>query len=180
MLWMRNGSTLLHDYLRTWSLAGKMNTRPMCDCPNLTIRPILVEGLPVIDFNVTTPSSNRLVRLMIPELIGVAMNHEEPISYKELSQRIHHRTARIGYQLGCIIDIFESLNKYIDFRVPPLTGLCVSTYTGFPGKSFNRIIPHYSEKSHTEKVSTLNCINQEAYNFKRWEDVLIMLGLNQD
>ncbi len=149
----------------------------MCDFTRDTIQPITVEGVPLIDFNVTTAASNRLVKLMIPELIRIALNHEAPITYGELSKRINHCTARIGYQLGCIIDVIEDLNTHVDFRVPALTGLCVSSITLLPGKSFDRIVPNYSEKSQEERVELLNEINRLAYDFERWRNVQKLLGL---
>ena len=149
----------------------------MSDSIQDTIHPITVEGVSLIDFNVTTAASNRLVKLMIPELICVAVNHEAPITYGELSRRISHGTARIGYQLGCIIDVIEDLNTHVDFRVPALTGLCVSSSSQVPGKSVDRIVHNFSEKSTEEKIELCNGINRLAYDFDRWHTVRELLGL---
>lgn len=144
---------------------------------NNLIEPIMVEGQSIIDYYVTTPASNMLVRLLMPILVDLAQNHLAPITYGQLSALINHRTPRIGYQLGCIIDILEQLSARIGEHIPSLTGLCVLQSTGLPGGSIDRVISGYLYMTDQEKRLAVSELNQEAYNYTQWDRVLAYLGL---
>ncbi len=138
---------------------------------------ILIQGVSVIDFCVTTEASNRLVRQIIPILARRAMSNQGPLTYGELALIIDHGTTRLGYQLGCIIDVIEALRNATGQRVPHLTGLCKNAYTGLPGGSFDRIWPGYAYLSDNEKANAVAQVNQEAYDYQDWPKALTYLGL---
>lgn len=138
---------------------------------------ILVDNQMIIDYYVTTPASNRLVRRLIPILIDMAKKHLEPITYGQMASIINHNTPRIGYQLGCIIDILEQLSVQIGEHIPSLAGLCVLQSTGLPGGSIDRVIPGYTYLTDLEKQEAVTMLNQEAYDYAYWDSVLGCLGL---
>ena len=141
------------------------------------IEPILIEGQLIIDYYVTTPISNNLVRQMIPILVHMAQNHEPPITYGELAELIHHGTPRIGYQLGCINDILACLSEHLGTHIPSLAGLCVLASSFLPGLSIDQIIDGYQDMTDQEKSDAVAQLNQEAYDYDGWNDVLAYLGL---
>lgn len=138
---------------------------------------ILIQGVPVIDFCVTTEASNRLVRQIIPVLAQRAISNQKPLTYGQLAQIINHGTNCLGYQLGCVIDVIEALRKEIGQRIPHLTGLCVNAYTRLPGGSFDRIWPGYADLPDNEKANAVAQVNQEAYDYQDWHKILTYLGL---
>lgn len=144
---------------------------------NQNIQPICINGIKIIDFYVTTPRSNDLVRRMIPVLVDLAKRHQNPITYGQLATLIGHNTSRIGYQLGCIIDVIERLSQELGTHIPCLTGLCVLANNNLPSGSIDRVIPDYENLIDDEKRNEVARINQEAYDYEDWDDVLIYLGL---
>ena len=141
---------------------------------------ILINGFSIIDHCVTSPISNALVRRIIPALVNVVERQSAPITYGDLAIMIHHGTARLGYQLGCIVDILECLSENIGERIPSITAICVNAHTGLPGTSFDRVHPDFQNLPYNEQVLALNDYIESIYAFEGWMRVLNYLGLDYD
>ena len=141
---------------------------------------ILINGLSIIDHCVTSPISNALVRRIIPALVNVVVRQSAPITYGDLAIMILHDTPRLGYQLGCIVDILECLSANIGERIPSITAICVNAHSGLPGASFDRVHPDFPNLPYNEKINALNDYIGSIYAFEGWMQVLSYLGLDYD
>ena len=115
---------------------------------------------------------------MIPVLIYWAERSTKPHTYSELSKEVGHRTDQIGSILGLIDDIFRELKKIKKFDdLPTLNCLVVSKSTMLPSSGFSYVSHNYASLTEEEKSEEMEANNKNAYNYKKWNDVLDILQL---
>ena len=140
--------------------------------------PILVNGQKLIDYVIpgNRVRSRELVRRMIPALIEL-VRQRQMTTYGELARRIQFGSNRISLQLGDIIRIISELSKQLDRQIPHITG--IATYRdGRTGAGFENVVPGFNEMTVREQIEARDRINQEAYDFSDWDDVLAYLDLS--
>lgn len=115
---------------------------------------------------------------MLPVLVYWAERSTKPHTYGELSKEVGHRTDQIGAILGLIDDIFNELRKLKKFKdLPTLNFLVVNKTTMLPSNGFSYVSHNYDSLSDEEKSQKMEANNIDAYNYKKWNEVLKILEL---
>ena len=115
---------------------------------------------------------------MLPVLIYWAERSTKPHTYGELSKEVGHRTDQIGSVLGLIDDIFKELRKLKRFKeLPTLNCLVVNKTTMLPSNGFSYVSHNYESLSDEEKSQEMESKNRDAYNYKKWNEILKILEL---
>ena len=121
--------------------------------------------------------SYELARQMIPVLIAWAQEHRSPQYYSTLSKAIGHNTARIGYQLGVIGEIFDNLKKESGENVPLLNALVINKGSKRPSDGLGAVLDGYDEWDEKKQMQEAENANNKAYAYTNWPWVLKALEL---
>lgn len=123
--------------------------------------------------------TGKLVRQIIPILVGWAKRKETNHTYGDLSRLLGYQDGRcIGRQLGSVQLVFQQLQEEAGLeRIPTLNALVSSARTGIPSEGFSYVHPKYDEMDFTEKQIIVENANNEAFNYEKWDYVLALLGL---
>lgn len=130
----------------------------------------------IIDEACTGP---KLVRQIIPILVGWAKRKETNHTYGDLSRLLGYKDGRcIGHQLGSVQLVFQQLQEEAGLeKIPTLNALVSNAKTGIPSEGFSYVHPKYDEMDFTEKQIIVENANNEAFNYEKWDYVLALLGL---
>ena len=121
--------------------------------------------------------SYELVRQMLPVLISWAQAHKSPQYYGTLSKTIGHSTARIGYQLGVLGEVFNNLREESGEDVPILNALVINKDSKRPSDGLGAVLAGYDKWDKTKQIQEAERENKRAYSYKKWPWVLKVLGL---
>lgn len=122
--------------------------------------------------------SRRLVRRIIPILIGWAKQGETNHTYDNLIKELgYSRFSGIGYQLGYVADILHQLHEITHKDIPTLNGLIRSKKSNLPSSGFSYVLDKFNELPERKKTAIVKNKNEEAINYLEWDWVLDMLGL---
>ena len=133
----------------------------------------------IIDEACTGEKTPKLVRLIIPILVGWAKRKETNHTYGDLSRLLGYQDGRcIGHQLGSVQLVFQQLQEEAGLeKIPTLNALVSNARTGIPSEGFSYVHPKYDEMDFTEKQIIVENANNEAFNYEKWDYVLALLGL---
>ena len=135
----------------------------------------------IIDEACTGEKTPKLVRKIIPILVGWAKRKEINHTYSDLNRLLGYQDGRcssIGHQLGSINLVFQRLQEEAGLeRIPTLNALVSNARTGIPSEGFSYVHPKYDEMDFTEKQIIVENANNEAFNYEKWDYVLALLGL---
>lgn len=134
----------------------------------------------IIESVIHTSRSQELVSQIIPILVKWAINRQSNKTYGDLLHEIGytHYTG-IGTQLGNVEDVMRELRKITREDIPTLNALVKSSKEGIPAKGFEFVYPNYWKLSLPEKRVFVADINEEVYNYPKWDWVLKELGLKR-
>ena len=132
----------------------------------------------IITSVVHTKRSQELVAQIIPILIGWA---KDKLSHKTYGDLIHTlgytRYSGIGDQLDNVEYVMSELRKRTGEDIPTLNALVTTPNEGIPSYGFDSVYPNYNGLTLSEKQVFAAGINEQAYNYKKWDWVLEQLGL---
>ena len=134
----------------------------------------------LIDEICPNDQSKKLVRKIIPILIGWAKHAKTNNTYGDLNVLLGYKNRRfsgIGYQLGLVNDVFSALSKEIGIKIPTLNMLVNNSKTGLPSEGFSYVFPHYDEYNRDKKIELVSLLNTKAITFRNWDWILSLLGL---
>ncbi|MCG2647837.1 hypothetical protein JJE65_00190 [Alloprevotella tannerae] len=133
----------------------------------------------IIDEACTGEKTPKLVRQIIPILVGWAKRKETNHTYGDLSRLLGYQDGRcIGHQLGSVQLVFQQLQEEAGLeKIPTLNALVSNARTGIPSEGFSYVHPKYDEMDFTEKQIIVENANNEAFNYEKWDYVLALLGL---
>lgn len=124
-----------------------------------------------------TEKTRELVSRAIPILVRWAQNGITNNTYKDLIKELGMvRFSGIGYTLGKIEDVLESLREKTGKRIPTLNAL-VKGKDGMPSYGFDYVKEHYSDMPDLDKQRFIDGINNEAIKYPHWDAVLQVLCL---
>ena len=133
----------------------------------------------IIDEVIPTTRTRELVRIAIPTLVSWAVNKQTKMTYDNLNRALGYdkSSSYIGKVLGWTADVIDELGNRTGEKIPTLNALCKKTSTGIPSDGFSYVYPNYDSLTLDEKRIFINGINEQAYNYKKWDWVLDQLGL---
>ena len=134
----------------------------------------------IIDNVCKGEKSRAHVRKIIPILVSWAKKGETTNTYGDLNYELfgHRQYSGIGKQLEYIANILRQIEIETHEKIPTLNGLCVSKSSPLPSYGFSFIYPSYNEMSDEEKRLLVAKKNKEAVEYKKWDWVLNLLGLD--
>lgn len=120
------------------------------------------------------------VRKIIPILVYWATQGETNHTYGDLNYELfgHRQYSGIGKQLEYIASVLRQIEKATHENIPTLNGLCISESSPLPSYGFSFVCSSYNEMSDEEKRLLVAKKNKEAIEYKKWDWVLFILGLN--
>ena len=133
----------------------------------------------IINSVVGTPRSQELVRKTIPILVGWAKRRATNKTYGDLISALGYtRYSGIGSILGNVELVLRKLRKVKGYKdVPTLNAQVKSSKTDIPSHGFEFVYDNYGKLSDIEKKIFIAGINESAYNYSKWDEVLHELGL---
>lgn len=134
----------------------------------------------LFDEVISTATTRELAKKMIPVLVRWVKEGVEGKQYGDLSTAIGHSTPRIGHQLGAVHTIIDALSNAIKEDIPTLNARITSKGTSLPSDGFDYVFPNYSNLSTEQKYEVVRLLNDKAHNYKKWDYVLGLLGLNAE
>ena len=134
----------------------------------------------IIDEVCKREPSRKLVRRIIPILIGWAEQGETKHTYDNLIKELgYSRFSGIGNQLGFVAVILKRLSEITKNDIPTLNGLVIkSEKSPLPSNGFSFVVEGYDDIIEKKKFDIVNEKNKEAVNYSRWNWVLNILGLD--
>lgn len=132
----------------------------------------------IISTVIHTKRSQELVGQIIPILVGWAKYGLSNKTYGDLIHALGYtRYSGIGEQLGNVEIVMRELRKRTGEEVPTLNALVKTPKEGIPSDGFDFVYPNYNGLNLSEKQVFVAGINEQAYNYKKWDWVLDQLGL---
>lgn len=132
----------------------------------------------IISTVIHTKRSQELVGQIIPILVGWAKYGLSNKTYGDLTHALGYtRYSGIGEQLGNVEIVMRELRKRTSEEVPTLNALVKTPKEGIPSDGFDFVYPNYNGLTLSEKQVFVAGINEQAYNYKKWDWVLDQLGL---
>lgn len=123
--------------------------------------------------------AEQIVPKIIPILVSWAENGESDHTYSDLSSELGYNIfSGIGDQLGYVADVLYRLQEETRREIPTLNGLIRSKNSNLPSSGFKHVHESFNELKETEKTEIVKNKNKEAINYKEWNWVLSMLGLD--
>ena len=133
----------------------------------------------IINSVVGTPRSQELVRKTIPILVGWAKCRATDTTYGDLISALGYtRYSGIGSILGNVELVLREVGKIKGYKdVPTLNALVKSSKTDIPSHGFEFVCSNYRNLSDIKKKKLIADINESAYKYSKWDEVLHELGL---
>ena len=118
------------------------------------------------------------VKMMIPILVRWAKQGLSNKTYNDLIKELGLGIfSGIGRQLGYVSDVIEKLKEVTGEDIPTLNALVKSEKTHLPSEGFSYVSEDYENMSEEDKKTYVMGLNAKAFQYKKWDWVLVSLGL---
>ena len=137
--------------------------------------------------NQGTPSAS-YAKKALPVLVKRTLARQT-ITYGDLCSKVGKNGSRFSYKLDLIIDDLRQVGDMLGIEIPPLTILVVDKKTRVPelkaiydlreiyGKYFKHFPGPLDDLEPTTIQGYMHPLNESVFDFDRWNDVIVELGL---